>query len=57
MDLLIPIICDRLESLATSNKALFIESLNVLQILLQLDEEYPDELFGVDSVKAQVEEC
>ena len=57
MDLLIPIICDRLESLATSNKALFIESLNVLQILLQLDDEYPDELFGVDSVKAQVEEC
>ena len=57
MDILIPIICDRLESLATSNKALFIESLNVLQILLQLDEEYPDELFGVESVKAQVEEC
>ena len=51
-DFLITTICERLESFAASNKELFVESLNVIQKLLELDDEYSDELFGVDSVKA-----
>ena len=56
-DDLIYVLCDKLRPIANDHASLFPEVMAVFHKLLMLDEQFPDELIGSDSVKAAIEDC
>ena len=56
-DDLIYVLCDKLRPIANDHVGLLPEVMAVFHKLLMLDEQYPDELIGPDSVKTAIEGC